>query len=196
MSRTSENSELRKLHPFRTSVTLTLSLTRVNLNPGNAGLIFRVSTFVWFSVRFDFGCFLFSIEASTRYSVVDSLGSPSEPSVSSAPLAGRAAARIRTHGAIQRRQRGARCASRGPAARSPRAPRTRSFDARASFSRPSRRGGILTPSRFAPGRRRRARAAVVPRRRWRAWRPPGSSRTFSARARGPGLPSLFASRDG
>lgn len=33
MSRTSENSELRKLHPFRTSVTLTLSLTRVNLEP-------------------------------------------------------------------------------------------------------------------------------------------------------------------
>ena len=39
-----------KTASFRTSVTLTESLTRVNLDPGNGGLIFRVSTFVWFSV--------------------------------------------------------------------------------------------------------------------------------------------------
>ena len=98
-----------------------------------------------------------------------------------APLAGRAAARLRNHGAIQRRHRGARCASRGPAARSPRAPRTRSFDVRASFSRPSRlawRDFNTRPLRRPRSAASRARSAV-PRRRRRASR---TRRLFSGPA--------------
>ena len=92
-----------------------------------------------------------------------------------------------------RHQRRARCVSRGPAARFPRAPRTRSCDSRARFSRPSRRDGILTPSGFGAGQRRLARAASS---LGRGHASPTSDGASFARARGRGLPTLSTSRHG